>query len=920
MSIPRQLLTYLNSGKCFALIGSGLSTALEYPSWWHMAKDATALLPDSDPEQTVLTELIGDKDYLEVFERVAGRLGGVSSLLPELKKSFGPKKDRGEAYEIICRWPIRCYLTTNYDDEIDNHLQRLGQHFTLLRNSQAELGQITANSQHRIVKLHGDLDSPDGIVLTTSQYTEFEAGGGRQYFRNKLVSIFQMVPLIVLGHSMTDRDFQLILRLAKESASPENPIYMLVADASRAETDKLHREFNIRLLSYPNPDRSFKNLTQLLRQVDRFVVPRTSEPTPPLDFPDAEEAEQAVSLYVHSALGFGGDVNLIQKTIQPQILSLAASKSDGIAAEHIKVALRPNTLQDLPSIASEIETAITHLTELENLSATDTQLTVTTKGKELLAETEARQSSEEDQFFGAMKSRLLKHGAETDVEILVSGFKAALVTVFRKRGLAAAELLFRDNPFEPADMPELFDAVFPPATSVDDFTLRAEYCNAVMDVLTAPNDDQKNYLAHLAQGFFAYHMFGIDPSGQEVRKRLVQGTLWLFDSNILIPLVAPHSFQHGFMTGLLDQLKALGIRPVTTPKLISEVDRALGWLQSRLAGVLDGEERQALLEVTQRPDYSENPFLDAFVEGNVIGAWRSKSEFLEAIGHEDGIGMRSAIQSLDIDVIEPSDIDPSGDATIDSLSDEIFKERERAGTIRAGDVQAQAEGEALHILRYVRRNGFRGDDSIRKAYFISTSRLLDIIYRRTDGLITWYPESLNNHLAYLNGATVDADAAFHAITTSFYSAGISVIDEPAYKKYFKPAISEANATLKREIDNYVNSVARSVQDQQSERESILKGFQRTPDVGKSLFVEQMGWKAARRAEERLAVVERQKQEAERKGKEEVASVKAEYERKENERKRHEEGRKRNLADPKHQRKRQRQAKRRKKKGKGKGKR
>ena len=723
-----------------------------------------------------------------------------------------------------------------------------------------------------------------------------------------------MVPVVVLGHSMTDRDFQLILRLAKESASPEHPIYMFVADASQAESDKLHREFNIRILSYPNSDGSHKNLLQLLRQIDRFVVPRTANPTRLLDFPDAREAEKAVSLYVHSALGFGGNVTLVQKTIQPQVLAMAASANEGVSVATIPKTLKPDRLSKLPSIESEIETSIKHLIDTGNAVCNKSQLTATTKGRQSLAEIVGKRSTEEDQFFGAINSRLLKFGKQADVDSLIAGFKAALVSVFHKRGLAASELLFRDNPFEPVDMPELFDTVFPPAASVEDFTLRAEYCNAVMDVLTTPNDDQKKYLAHLAQGFFAYHMFGIDPSGQEVRKRLVQGTVWILDSNIIMPLVAMYSAQHAFAAELINNLKLLGIRPVTTPKLVSEVDRALGWMLNQLHGVRNGEERQALLAATRRPDYSENPFVDAFVGGHVAGKWRSITEFLTAIQHENGVGLRSAVQSHTIDVIDLADIALVQDDSIDALSRQILDERTRIGTVRgSGDVQAKAEGEVLHLLRHVRVNGFQGDESIKRAFFVSTSRLLDAIYGRSDGLITWFPETLHNHLAYLSGGEIDAEAVFRGITTTYYAAGISVVDEAAYRQYFKPAISEANATLNREIENYVRSADRTIQEQQRDRESILTAYQATPDLEKPLFVEQTGWKAARSAQERLKVVVRQKEEAEQKGKQEVASVKAEYERKERERKRHEEGRQRNLGDPKHQRKLLKRAKKKRKK-------
>lgn len=222
MSIPKQLLTYLNSGKCFALIGSGLSTALNYPSWNQLAKNAIQSLPKDHTVQDELTDLINKKDYPEVFERVIAEVGDISQVIEHLRVSFKPHSNStSDAYKIICQWPIRCYLTTNYDDEISRHLSLKDHHFTTLNNNQSEISQITADSQRRIVKLHGDLSTPDDIVLTTTQYTQFETGGERQYFRNKLISIFNMVPMVVIGHSMTDPDLKLILKLVKESSYHE---------------------------------------------------------------------------------------------------------------------------------------------------------------------------------------------------------------------------------------------------------------------------------------------------------------------------------------------------------------------------------------------------------------------------------------------------------------------------------------------------------------------------------------------------------------------------------------------------------------------------------------------------------------------------------------------------------------------------
>lgn len=196
---------------------------------------------------------------------------------------------------------------------------------------------------------------------------------------------------------------------------------------------------------------------------------------------------------------------------------------------------------------------------------------------------------------------------------------------------------------------------------------------------------------------------------------------------------------------------------------------------------------------------------------------------------------------------------------------------------------------------------------------VGTSKLLDVLYAWTDGLLTWFPETLFKHLSFVDAVAIDADAVFHAITTSYYSVGISIIEEDAYRQYFKPAVTEATATLKREVGAYAKAVSSSVSEEQRAKGSILTRFETLNDFEKPQFVAQLGWITARRTEARLKLVEKARDDAEERRKSEVASLKGEYERKRRETERHEKGRQRNLADPKHQRKRQNQAKTRRRK-------
>lgn len=144
---------------------------MRYPSWRGLAEQGAALAKAkkwSKTDEEATQGLFRADDYPEVFQRAVARLGGVEPLLAGLRPNFRGQQTTGRAYEFLARWPFRCYLTTNYDDELTNHLRRVGEHFTTVGNSKADLAQITGESARLVVKLHGDLKSPNDIVLTTS--------------------------------------------------------------------------------------------------------------------------------------------------------------------------------------------------------------------------------------------------------------------------------------------------------------------------------------------------------------------------------------------------------------------------------------------------------------------------------------------------------------------------------------------------------------------------------------------------------------------------------------------------------------------------------------------------------------------------------------------------------------------------------
>lgn len=928
--IPKPLITQLNSGRCFVLIGSGPSTAMGYPSWTKLAEQAVALLPKvglKGGTHELVSHLMDEWRLPELFDVVADNIGGMHELVNQLRPLLVSRDATGAAYEYLAKWPFRCYLTTNYDDAIEQHLRRLHENYAILNNSQPDLAQIDAHTTERIVKLHGDFDFTDGLVLGQRQYQDFKVGN-RSYFREKLKSIFSMVPVLVVGHSLTDPHIALILEQAKELNAFDRPIYMIMADVKAADSRKYREEFNIELLSYDNSDKTHSQLIRLLKLIDRFVIPRTQCASPLLDPPDPNESRLASSLYLFSK-GKPHHDRLVTQALSPQVLAISASDADReISFEQIRDCVIPEVLKQDGALQEQLNASVEQLFDLGLVTRTETGVTITPTGLEHFNKVVRSREILESQVYDLLQAKLQETapGAADEIEMLVSGLRNTIAAVFRQRGLAASSMLFGNSSLDPSDMPELFETIMNSAARVATPELRMVFSEFVMDLLTYPNETQREYIANISQGYFAFHMFGADPDGADVRKKIAQETLWICDSNLLVPLIASECSLSAFSSGLLSQLQHLGINTITTGYFVSETLGHFRWAKNNFNGN-GGVTRGEMLGMIRDPNYSGNLFVDGYIAGAAKNKWRSFDEFVEAIGVETIDDLETKLDNLGIRRMDLSQFVGYSDSVLadrEQLVAEIIDRRTRQNTLRGGRDQATAEAEALLIIRGIRKGGLSVDgQGYRNAYFLSTSRLLDIMYRGVDGLITWFPDNLFRHLQVLCPQSLDVPRAFDAITSNYYRLGVEVVDQPAYRKFFDPVINEASVTLRREKEHYEAAVAANVHDQQKAAERLEDQFENTPDLDKPRLVAQAGWFVARQeteyrraAEARAKSAELDKARTISETKQKIGEMEAEFERKRRETAKHEAGRIRNLQNPKHQSKLEKQRNRRNKNKKG----
>src|SRR3990172_4896271 len=270
------LVDYLTSGKAWVLVGAGPSIQMGYPSWRQLAASTIELLKQEGPavHLAAADQAMKKDQFPEVFE-VARKVLGAPRLLAHLNPLMAARAG-GTIYNHLARWPVSVYLTTNYDDEIQAHLATLGEAFNTYDNTEEHLAFLGPRLSGAVFKLHGDLRSDKGLVLTSSQYEDIDHGANWQYWRTKLTSAFQSNPVIVVGHSLTDPNIRHVLEAARQGAGLHQPVCWLAPDVTFDASKELLEKYRIRVVTYDNRDGTHANLLRLVENVSQFVFPRTA--------------------------------------------------------------------------------------------------------------------------------------------------------------------------------------------------------------------------------------------------------------------------------------------------------------------------------------------------------------------------------------------------------------------------------------------------------------------------------------------------------------------------------------------------------------------------------------------------------------------------------------------------------------------
>ena len=300
----------LNEGNTVAVVGSGCSAPLGYPSWRKFATEIVdlAFKAEEDGERRkrlqrfktrLKTPRVDSRELMFIIgackRLLAGSSAGDSCRL-YIKDRFRlpepPAKAEHHPHRALLGLPIHRFVTTNYDCEIELALH------TVRGISRAELGIDTTTelsprpgrrlsftqrpessdqlalfaladvgaAKNMVFHCHGRFDDPDSIIATELDYQHWYLANEEDAapaFLQTFDLLFTSNPILFVGFGLGDEDLLRPLRRIT-AASPERkelrPLFALLPEAprdvDRDRHEQLFERFGLNVIPFPAPARS----------------------------------------------------------------------------------------------------------------------------------------------------------------------------------------------------------------------------------------------------------------------------------------------------------------------------------------------------------------------------------------------------------------------------------------------------------------------------------------------------------------------------------------------------------------------------------------------------------------------------------------------------------------------------------------
>lgn len=213
--------------------GAGLSLYAGYPAATKLTEALYGSLTEEEKSNTSDRLLL--QDLAEDVFRIKGN--NRNAMIDILSKVFNDVVPLSTKYhEKIASIPhFKTIITTNYDSLFENSYKEKGQIIV----SPEEVPSIS-EKRTAILKIHGDLQVPDSVIITKSDYMKFFEENGKNVYWSVIEERLSTKSVVFLGYNVEDINIRFILSKIDKSCAQNRREYFLVApNLSQAKINDL---------------------------------------------------------------------------------------------------------------------------------------------------------------------------------------------------------------------------------------------------------------------------------------------------------------------------------------------------------------------------------------------------------------------------------------------------------------------------------------------------------------------------------------------------------------------------------------------------------------------------------------------------------------------------------------------------------
>ena len=269
--IPAPLLEAVKKRKCILFAGSGLSVAAGYPTWKSLVAKLMDAASKAQPDRDLgLKAYAKDGDLLTLAEFARSKLGK-HEFITLLKKVFDKPLPPQNVHKLIARTDYRAVVTTNYDRLIETTLtfERGTAPATFTSESIGAMATAFWTPDTFVFKLHGDTNFPESLILTAQDYDRSILR--LPHLRSFLQSVFINYTVFFVGYSLSDPDFQVLLKeliAIFRGYTPQH--YALIPNPQEFSTEYLQKSMNIQAMVY-DPKEGHAAVEKVLNELQKVA-------------------------------------------------------------------------------------------------------------------------------------------------------------------------------------------------------------------------------------------------------------------------------------------------------------------------------------------------------------------------------------------------------------------------------------------------------------------------------------------------------------------------------------------------------------------------------------------------------------------------------------------------------------------------